>query len=61
MLAVYTGTKVRALTEVASNDDSCGLQSEVTFTARAGTTYRIAIDGFGHVNPQTGNVELHVE
>lgn len=55
-LAVYTGSSVDALTEVASNDDSgvagCGfagntLGSLVVFDAVAGTTYRIAVDGQG--------------
>jgi hypothetical protein len=47
LLAVYTGTGVNALTPVAANDDGagCGPQSELTFAATAGTTYRIAVDG----------------
>ena len=52
LLAVYTGSSVNSLSEVASNDDgtveseSCsGGQSAVIFTATAGTTYRIAVDG----------------
>jgi PASTA domain len=44
-LAVYTGTAVAALTPVASNDDACRLGSRVRFLARAGTAYRIAVDG----------------
>ncbi len=47
LLAVYTGSGVSAVTAVASNDDtSSSLQSSVTFTATAGTTYRIAVDGY---------------
>lgn len=49
-LAVYTGDLVNALTQVASNDDIVqGVirQSHLSFAANAGTTYRIAIDGFG--------------
>lgn len=49
-LGVYTGTAVNGLTTVASNDDlsaSPHIQaSSVTFTAVAGTTYFIAVDGF---------------
>lgn len=51
LLAVYTGGSVGSLTSVASNNNStfiCGSgsrQSAVTFTATAGTTYRIAVDG----------------
>jgi hypothetical protein len=55
VLAVYTGTSVSALTAVASNDDSGGLQSKVTFVATAGVTYRIAVDGYGGA---TGSVKL---
>jgi hypothetical protein len=51
LLAVYTGTEVGALTEVASNDDSPAackeMGSEVEIQAKAGTTYRIAVDGKG--------------
>ena len=47
-LGVFTGGAVNALTSVASNDDFNGAtQSKLTFTATAGTTYRIAVDGFG--------------
>jgi Ca2+-binding RTX toxin-like protein len=45
VLAVYTGTSVDTLTEVASNDDYCGVRSRVKFATRAGTDYRIAVDG----------------
>jgi len=46
-LAVYTGTSVDALAEVASNDafEEDGT-SVVIFLPSAGTTYRIAVDGF---------------
>ncbi len=47
LLGVYTGSAVNALTSVVSNDDGpdCGPQSEVSFTAIAGVSYRIAVDG----------------
>jgi hypothetical protein len=46
LLAAYTGNDVRNLTEVASNDDFGGItRSQITFRAKAGTTYRIAVDG----------------
>lgn len=49
-LAVYTGTSVSGLTQIAANDDSGGfLQSSVTFTAEAGVVYQIAVDGFSGV------------
>jgi hypothetical protein len=55
LLAVYTGSAVGALTQVAANDDVGGTalnefceaadtDSEVTFEATVGTTYRIAVD-----------------
>ena len=34
-------------TEVFTNDDSCGLQSEVTFTSDGQTIYYIMVEGFG--------------
>src|SRR5213078_3514389 len=48
LLAVYTGGTVSGLSVVASNDDiSLNFnESQTIFTAVAGTTYRIAVDGF---------------
>jgi hypothetical protein len=47
VLAVYTGNSVGSLVLIASDDDSgAGLNSLATFNAVAGTTYRIAVDGF---------------
>src|SRR5262249_37629551 len=47
LLAAYTGTSVGALTQVAANDDSgVGTTSRVSFAVTAGTTYRIAVDGY---------------
>ena len=46
LLAVYTGSSIGSLTRVASSDDVPGATtSKVTFSATAGTTYRIALDG----------------
>ena len=47
-IAIYTGTAVNALSEVASNDNAEGLchsESELRFEASEGTTYKIALDG----------------
>lgn len=57
-LAVYTGSSVNALTQVAANDDAdySTLQSQVNFSATAGTTYYIAVDGYGGY---TGNIALN--
>jgi hypothetical protein len=49
LLAAYTGGSAGALTTVANNDDESYptvLTSKITFNAVAGTTYRIAVDGF---------------
>jgi len=48
LLAVYTGNMLNHLTPVASNDDA-NLQhaSALSFAATSGTTYRVAIDGYG--------------
>ena len=56
LLAVYTGGAVDALTEVASNDDAVGLQSEVRFTAQQGVVYHVAVDGYGG---ETGSIVLN--
>jgi Right handed beta helix region/PASTA domain len=56
LLGVYTGTMVSALTRVAFNDDARGdLTSRVSFSASAGTTYRIAVGGFAG---ETGDIRL---
>ncbi len=44
-LRVFEGT-CDTLVCVAGNDDACGLQSEITFGAVAGTTYYILVHGF---------------
>jgi hypothetical protein len=48
LLAVYTGSSVSGLTQVAANDDdgSPNFTSGLTFTAQAGIEYQIAVDGF---------------
>lgn len=58
-LAVYTGAALASLAAVAANDDEApGIAtSRLTFTAIAGTTYHIALDGAGG---QTGNFRLQI-
>ena len=46
VLGAYTGTAVNSLTALAGNDDSCGVQSSVSFAVTAGVTYRVAVDGY---------------
>ena len=56
VMAMYTGTTISGLTQLASNDDFNGtLQSKITVPVTAGTTYRIAVDGF---SAATGNLGL---
>jgi hypothetical protein len=45
-LAVYTGATVDGLTQLAANDQHAGNQSLVKVRVTAGTTYRIAVDGY---------------
>lgn len=56
VLAVFTGSSIDTLTRVGANDDALDLapQSRVTFTAVAGTTYRVAVAGRG----RTASVNL---
>lgn len=57
-LGVYTGSQVSSLTQIVADDDiQDGViqASEVTFTAIAGTTYRIAVDGF---DGDTGGIRI---
>jgi hypothetical protein len=60
LLAIYTGSSYLNLALVANNDDiipGVWLQSEVSFAATAGTTYHIAVDGWGGA---VGTVVLNV-
>lgn len=71
ILAVYTGSALGGLTEVASNGYSRTPNcrnggSSVTFTAHAGTTYSISVDGDGFEKPAQpsltgeGAIELEI-
>jgi hypothetical protein len=57
VIAAYTGA-CGALTSVACNDDSCGLQSSITFTATTGTTYRIRVGQFSDNSTSGGTFTL---
>lgn len=45
VLAIYGGSSLAALTQIASNDDAGSPQSRIGFHASAGMTYYIAVDG----------------
>ncbi len=50
-----------ALSEVACNDDTCSLQSEISFPATAGQTFFISVGGYaGAGAPLQGNFSLDV-
>ena len=56
LLAVYRGSGYGELEAVAANDDAAAdFTSRVSFTARAGTMYKIAIDGY---NGASGELAL---
>ena len=57
-LAVYTGFQLNNLLELDSNDDTFGLQSQVSFAAIAGETYQIAVDGF---SDSQGDIVLNLD
>jgi hypothetical protein len=54
--AAWSGT-CGALAQLACNDDSCGLQSNISFAASSGTTYYISIGGFAG---SQGNFTMNV-
>jgi len=59
VLAVYTGSAVNNLTQIAANDDAGPgiITSEVTFQFDSGQTYHIAVDG--KTASDTGNITLN--
>jgi hypothetical protein len=58
VLGVYTGSAVGSLMLVGANDDtSTARTSELTFQATLGTTYHIAVDGYG---TEQGQIALSI-
>jgi hypothetical protein len=47
ILAAYTGNTIAGLSLVASNDDSGGVTSQISFFATADVVYQLAVDGYG--------------
>ena len=45
VLAAYSGSALRWLRRLASDDDACESQSRIRFAARAGVAYRIQLSG----------------
>ncbi len=48
VLGVYTGNAVGSLSVVGKDDDTVERTSRVSFSATAGTVYKIAVDGFNN-------------
>jgi Subtilase family/Bacterial Ig-like domain len=66
VLAVYTGSAIGSLSQVASDDDACSdvfnnSGSKLSFDAVAGTTYRIAVAGFYADTRGEGTFNLSVD
>lgn len=60
VLGVYTGNRIDTLNKVARNDDdpsSDSQTSRLTFQATKGTTYQIAVDGYGSA---AGRIRLSI-
>lgn len=57
VLAAFSGS-CGSLTEIACNDDRCGLQSQMRFAVTAGQTYYIAVGGY---NGASGDFTLVVD
>ena len=57
-LSVYTGSAVNSLSLIGADDDTGGnLTSKLTRNVTAGTTYQIAVDGYGG---NIGQIQLRV-
>ena len=64
-LGVYSGNNVASLNTIATNDDiqsQVVIQSSITFTATAGTTYFFAVDGFDNdsTGAESGGITLNL-
>jgi hypothetical protein len=59
-VAVYDGTGCPTAAAIACNDDSCGLQSQVTFAAVLGQAYTIQLGNYPSALPGTGTFTLDV-
>ena len=60
LLAVFSGTAIGSLNQVATNDNGCtsGAGSRVNFNAVQGTPYRILVDGCCTVADRSGSFRL---
>jgi V8-like Glu-specific endopeptidase len=58
VLSAHSGCPGTAANQIVCNDDSCGLQSSITFNVTAGSTYTIRVAGYSTTN--SGNFQLNV-
>jgi hypothetical protein len=59
-VAVYAGAGCPSSSALACNDDSCGLQSQVTFAATTGSTYTIQLGNFPGAAGSTGTFTINI-
>lgn len=59
-VAVYAGAGCPSSAALACNDDSCSLQSQVTFTAAAGSTYTIQLGNFPGATGSSGTFTINI-
>ncbi len=57
-LAVFGSTSCPPTNQLGCNDDSCGLQSSITFAATSGTQYLIEVGVYSNSAGGTGNIEI---
>jgi len=60
LAAASSSAQSQTLTMMACNDDFSGLQSQLTFTASAGVTYRVQVGGYAGPTPASGTLNLNV-
>lgn len=58
VLAAYAGTSCPPGTPLACNDDSCSLQSRITFNANGGSTYLLRVGVFGGSTGGSGQIRV---
>jgi hypothetical protein len=58
VMAVYAGATCPTGSAVACNDDTCGLQSSITFSTTCGNTYLIQVGGFNTGSAVTGSFSV---
>jgi hypothetical protein len=60
-LAIYNGAGCPSSAAIACNDDSCGLQSSVTFAATNGGVYTIQLGNYPGATGQAGTFTINIQ